>query len=139
MSASSIPRIDPLSQVDAYGDARAEIGLSALGRPVYSPYRPTVVSLASELTHLKESPEIQVEMCVPVPEGMSFAGNSATGQLQLSLNPMYARRFRRVSGYLGEIRISLMRRARFRGTPRFFSCFHSDSFLLDRFGALFRP
>ena len=94
-------RSDPLSQVDARGRTRPEIGRSALNRPVYSPYRPSVLSQASDFTDLADSPEIQPEVIIPVPEGMAFATNSDTKQLKLTVDPMCARRFRRVSGYAG--------------------------------------
>ena len=70
-----------------------------------APCRPSVLRLASELTDIEESPEVQVEMLVPAPEGTSIADDSATGYLQLKLNPAYARRSRRTFGDVGEIQV----------------------------------
>ena len=103
---ASSARSDPLSQLDAPGNIRAEIGRSASNRPAFAPYRPSVLSEASDLAALADSPEIQPEVITPVPDGMEFASNSATTKLQLQLNPMYARRFRRVFGYVCEIQLS---------------------------------
>ena len=57
----------PLSSVDANGKARLEIGRTALGRPAYAPYRPSVLSQAADFTHMSASPEIQPETLVPAP------------------------------------------------------------------------
>ena len=61
------PASDPLSSVDVNGKPRQEIGRSALDRPAYSPYRPSLLSQATDFTHLAASPEIQPEVIIPVP------------------------------------------------------------------------
>ena len=117
---ASSARSDPLSHVDARGKMRPEIGRTAINRPVYAPYRPSVLSEASGPAALADSPEIQPDVIIPVPDGVGFASNSATKQLQLQLNPMYARRFRRVPGYVGRFNFPLLQRARFLGSPYLF-------------------
>ena len=139
--ASPAPRSDPLSQVDAIGKVRPEIGRPTLNRPVFAPYRTSGLCIASEITHLGESPEVQVELRVPAPEGISFADNSATGQLQLEANPMYARRFRRVFGYVGGIQVPPSATGAVAWSPYSFSAtlFSDDFLLLLALGALFHP
>ena len=63
---------DPLSLVDPNGKARQEIGRAALDRPVYSHYRPSVLSQATDFTHLAAPPEIQPEQLIPVPVMWNF-------------------------------------------------------------------
>ena len=125
--AYPVPRPDPLSSVDAYGAVRPEIWRSASNRPFFAAYRPSVLSLASALTHLKGSPEVQIEAFVPVPDGMYFAENCATGQMQLILNPMYARRFRRIFGYVDEIRLPPAAKGNVSRSPSFFLHSSPDS------------
>ena len=82
------------------------LGLSALNRPAYSPYRSSVLSQAAAFTRQAASPEIQPEVIIPVPDGWSFAKNADTNQLHVSVGPLYARRSKRVFGYVGEIALS---------------------------------
>ena len=113
-------RSDPLSSVDSRGNARPEIGRAALNRPVYAPYLPSVLSQASDFTALADSPGIQPEVIIPVLDGRTFATNADTKQLQLVVDPMYARRFRRVFGYVGGFNFPMLRRARFLWPPYLF-------------------
>ena len=85
-----------------------------------SPYRPSVLSQASYFTALADSPEIQPEVIIPVLDGRTFATNADTKQLQLVVDPMYARRFRRVFGYVGGFNFPMLRRARFLWPPYLF-------------------
>ena len=85
-----------------------------------SPYRPSVLSQASYFTALADSPEIQPEVIIPVPDGMSYATNADTKQLQLTVGSMYARRFRRVFGYVWGIQLSAVAKGSVPLPPTFF-------------------
>ena len=63
------------------------------------------ISLANELTHLRADGATAIGALLPVPGGVTFEDNSATGQLQLRINSAYARRFRRIFGYVGGVQI----------------------------------
>lgn len=78
------------------------IGRAAANRCVYDPYRPSALSMDNELTHLRDGGN-PVGLHLAGPAGMSFGANPSTNQLQVRLPSPYARRFRRVFGYVGEI------------------------------------
>ena len=114
-------RSDPQSAADAYGKPRQMLGLSASNRPVYAPYRPSVLSMATDFTHLAASPEIQPEAIIPVLDGWSFAKNADTNQTQVAVDPFYARDSNESSATWGEITLSDVAKVSVLLTPMFFS------------------
>ena len=91
-----------------------ELGFDAGGPPVFGSYRPTVRSLAGRIPAWLRS-GVNLLSAIPVPSGFSFGlgANPGKPQLQLTLDGGYARRYRRVFGYVGDIQLSVEAR----GTP----------------------
>ena len=86
-------------------DAPAQpVGFSAFIQPVYSPYRPTARQLANEIPRLLKS-VVNVASSIPSTDGFEFRG-AANSQLQLTISGKYARRRRRVFGYVGDIQLA---------------------------------
>ena len=79
-------------------------GRSADGRYVYKSFCPSVAQLAALLTPFLDERATAAD-ALPIPRGFHLAKSTAYGQLQLSLSEAYARRFRRVFGYIGEIKL----------------------------------
>ena len=87
------------------GGARQPIGFTADNSPVFPPCRPTVRKLADQIPGWLR-PGVDLATVIPVPAGFSFIwGRNA--QTQLVLSGAYARRFRRISGYVGDIQLSV--------------------------------
>ena len=97
-------------------DGSPQLGFDASGAPVFGPYRPTVRSLADRITGWLR-PGVDLLDVIPVPSGFSFARGSNLGklQLQLTLDGAYARRYRWVFGYVGDIQLAV--EARGTATP----------------------
>ena len=95
---------DSLVAENEDGSLREAFGFSASGQPVYTPFRPSCVYLANVLTSLAASsadPNLQL----PLSDGMQLLPSAGNGQLQLHLDDIFARRHRRVYGYVGEIQL----------------------------------
>ena len=73
-------------------------------RQVYHSFRPTVLQLASFLTHHPDVIDGQSDV-LPLPSGTSLAKSATNSQLQLSANDAFARRMRMVYGYVAEIKL----------------------------------
>ena len=58
---------DSLSSVGPNGEIRSAIGRSALNAVVYTPYRPSVLSLANEFTAISASEGAPPEQLIPIP------------------------------------------------------------------------
>ena len=84
------------------GSLREAFGFTASGQPVYTPFRPSCIYLANALTTIAANsadPNLQL----PLSDGMQLLRGD--GQLQLHLDDIFARRYRRVFGYIGEIQL----------------------------------
>ena len=95
------------------GGAHQPIGFSSDNTPVFSPYRPTVRKLADQIPPLIRS-GVDLSTIIPAPDGFSFHGGG-NSQLQMTLSGDYARRFRRIFGYAGDIQLAV--EARGTATP----------------------
>ena len=84
----------------------APLGRSADGRSVFKSFRPSVTQLSHLLTPFLDSVATAGDV-LPLPRGIALALCASNNQLQLSLSPTYARRFRRVYGYIAEIKLVL--------------------------------
>ena len=96
-------RSPPPSETDGDGVPRQPIGVSAQNAPVYAPYRHTERQLASDLSRMISDGE-NVGAHIPAPDGVEFRGASKS-QLRLTISGNYARRRRRVFGYVGDIQL----------------------------------
>ena len=110
LSSAAIERsfAEPLSDVGPNGERRPMLGKSAVNDPVYAPYRPSVLSLANEMTLIADSDGVQPERLIPVPHGWSFAQHTVKKrtQFQLTVDLLYARnKLRRVFGYVAELQL----------------------------------
>ena len=95
---------DSFLAVDSDGAMRPQIGHTAAGAAVFAPFRPTPLSLANTLNQVAAAGADAMRH-IPLPTGMMFT-HAANTQLQLVLTEPYARRHKRVFGYVGEIQLS---------------------------------
>ena len=58
---------DSLSPVGHNGEIRSVIGRSAINAAVYTPFRPSVLSLANEFAPISASDGIPPEQLIPIP------------------------------------------------------------------------
>ena len=93
-----------MSSVGAVGSSRPSIGRADSQRNVYEPYRPPVLQMADEISHLLADGG-PVGLHIPAPAGMDVPA-ACNGRLQLRLSSSIARRFWRVFGYLGGIQLA---------------------------------
>ena len=82
------------------------LGRSRDGRDVFASFCPAVAQLALLLTPHLDGVATAGDV-LPLPRGMSIVLNANNGQLQRILADVFARRFRRVYGYIGEIKLVL--------------------------------
>lgn len=94
---------DSLVSINFDGSERQSFGISAAGGPVYTPFRPICIYLANALTTLAAN-AADPNLHLPLSDGMQLSPGN--GQLQLVLGDIFARRYRRVFGYIGEIQLS---------------------------------
>ena len=80
-------------------------GKSADGRNVFASFCPSVVQFAHLLTPYLDG-KATVAHALPIPKGFTLSLCAANEQLQLSLSDAYARRFTRVFGYIGKIKLN---------------------------------
>ena len=103
----------------AQSEGQVPLGRAADGRSVYTPFRPSVVQLAHLVTPFLDEVNTEADT-LPLPRGITLSLCAHNGQLQISLSATYARRFRRVYGYIAEIKLR---------------CPHPNTFLISfRFG-----
>ena len=95
---------DSFLAVDSDGAMRPQIGHTAAGAAVFAPFRPTPLSLANTLNQVAAAGADPMRHA-PLPPGMMFT-HAANTQLQLALTEPYARRHKRVFGFVGEIQLS---------------------------------
>lgn len=95
---------DSFLAVDADGVIRPPIGTSAFGSTVFAPFRPSPMFLANTM-HSLDLGTADPNRHIRLPHGMSFT-RAANAQLQLALSNAFARRLRRVLGYVAEIQLS---------------------------------
>ena len=81
------------------------LGKSADGRNVYSPFCPSVLQLAQLVTPFLDNVATAAHL-LPIPKGFVITRCEANQQLQLVLSEAYARRFGRVFGYIGAIKLN---------------------------------
>ena len=86
------------------GAARIPFGFAASGLEVYTPFRPSCVYLDNVLTTLAQT-SADPNLHLPLSDGMVFFPSAGDGQLQLVSDDIFARRYRRVFGYVGEIQL----------------------------------
>ena len=93
-----------------------QLGFDAAGSPVFGSFRPTVRTLADRIPDWLNSGANLLSV-LPAPSGFSFptGNNSGEKQLHLTLDGAYARRYRRVFVYVGDIQLSV--EARGAATP----------------------
>ena len=85
--------------------APVPIGLAANGTPVFASFQPSVASLAISLTpHLKTLTDIGAVL--PLPTGLQLVRSPDLKQIQLKIAPFFARKMKRVFGYVAEIVLS---------------------------------
>ena len=58
---------DSLSPVGHNGEIRSAIGCSAINAAVYTPFRPSVLSLANEFALVSASDGVPLEQLIPIP------------------------------------------------------------------------
>ena len=80
------------------------IGKSADGRSVFLPFCPSVLQLSHLVTPFLDQKATAQDL-LPIPKGFVLARCAANGQLQIALGEAYARRFGRVFGYIGSIKL----------------------------------
>ena len=99
-SAAAPPKAVPVKAADTM----VPLGMTANGGIVLSSFQPSVASLAIVLgPHLKRNTDIS--NLFPLPAGLSLK-RSDTLQLQLRLAPFFARKLKRVFGYVAEIKLT---------------------------------
>ena len=82
------------------------LGKAADGRFVYGSFKPSVVQFSHLLTPFLDGIDSPCDV-LPLPRGMTLSKCDFNGQLQITLSDTYARRFRRVYGYVTEIKLDL--------------------------------
>ena len=90
----------PLSATGAH----QPFGFAADGPPVFAPYRPTIRKMAGQIPAWLRS-GIDLSTAIPIPAGLPFS-RGEKNQPHLTLPGSYARRFRRIFGYVGDIQLS---------------------------------
>ena len=88
----------------AQSEGQVPLGKAANGRSVYTPFRPSVAQLAPLVTPFLDEVNKEADT-LPLPRGITLSKCAHNGQLQISLSSTYARRFRRVFGYIAEIKL----------------------------------
>ena len=83
----------------------APFGKCADGRFVYKSFRPAITQLAHLMTPFLDSVATAGDV-LPLPKGMTLSLCAANEQLQISLSETFARRFRRVFGFIAEIKLN---------------------------------
>ena len=105
---AALPKADPPKAGPSAAPAKASptdtvvpLGMSANGGIILSSFQPSVAALAIVLgPHLKRNTDIS--NLFPLPVGLSLK-RSDTLQIQLRLAPFFARKLKRVFGYVAEI------------------------------------
>ena len=81
------------------------IGVDLNGKPVLAPFQPTAGSLAILLApYLRNS--LDLSAALPLPKGLKLIRPPDATQIQLRVAPVFARKFRRTFGYVGDIKMS---------------------------------
>ena len=81
-----------------------QLGLRANGAQAVRPYAPSLLQLSVELAEaLADSPDLHDD--IPIPAGMKLVKPTAHRQFQLELSEAFMSRFRRIYGYVGEIKM----------------------------------
>ena len=78
------------------------IGLTALGAAVYEPFQPSVASLAVSLTPFLQT-QVGMDTVFPLPAGLAMRRSPGDRQNQLVVAAFFARKLRRMYGYVAEI------------------------------------
>ena len=85
--------------------APAPIGILPSGTPVSASFQPTVASLSISLTPFL-STAVGLSKALPLPSGLSLMRSPDDKQTQLKLEPFFAKKLRRVFGYVAETTLS---------------------------------
>ena len=95
---------DSLVSTNFDGSERTAFGHSHTGHAFYTPFRPSCIYLANALTTLAANSADPNEH-LPLSDGMRLSVSAGNRQMQLVLDDIFARRYRRVFGYIGEIQL----------------------------------
>ena len=100
----------------AQAPGQLPFGKAADRRDVFKSFRPTVVQLAHLMTPFLDKVDTAADV-LPLPKGISLSLCGENDQLRISLSEVYAKRFRRAYGYIGEIKLELLYLGRFYFLP----------------------
>ena len=103
----------------AQAPGQLPFGKAADRRDVFKSFRPTVVQLAHLMTPFLDKVDTAADV-LPLPKGISLSLCGENDQLRISLSEVYAKRFRRAYGYIGEIKLELLYLGRFYFSSRCF-------------------
>ena len=87
---------------------RLVLGLRFDGSGAFDYFRPSILRFAAALADVEDSPAssaVKWESCVPLPAGMRMHRRPSDNMPPLSMADKHTIRFRRVFGYVGEIKL----------------------------------